>query len=270
MITTKHKTGVVLFLWSALALGGVSLAQDPSSDVGDAGARVRAVSERLSEQQKALNEARKAAKTPEEKQAAMAKAPDYLAYAKEFKGLAQEIRAGEFAAVAWHSCLTSARWVRSDEGKALGKEAADALLDDHADWPQLGENLDDVSYFVEEGDRQARLESLFERSKLPVNKAMVLATLADMQEERFDLASTAKAKELQARLMKEFADVADPRSSNAKETFGVTAERALDQLSKFGVGATAQEIEAADLTGVTFKLSDYRGKVVLLDFWGNW
>ena len=32
----------------------------------------------------------------------------------------------------------------------------------------------------------------------------------------------------------------------------------------------APEIEAPDLDGVKFKLSDYRGKVVLLDFWGYW
>ena len=25
-----------------------------------------------------------------------------------------------------------------------------------------------------------------------------------------------------------------------------------------------------DLNGVAFKLSDYRGKVVVLDFWGDW
>jgi len=36
------------------------------------------------------------------------------------------------------------------------------------------------------------------------------------------------------------------------------------------VGALAPEIAASDLDGVPFKLSDYRGKVVLLDFWGNW
>jgi AhpC/TSA family len=36
------------------------------------------------------------------------------------------------------------------------------------------------------------------------------------------------------------------------------------------VGQVAPEIVAEDLDGQTFKLSDYRGKVVLLDFWGHW
>jgi cytochrome oxidase Cu insertion factor (SCO1/SenC/PrrC family) len=39
---------------------------------------------------------------------------------------------------------------------------------------------------------------------------------------------------------------------------------------KFSVGAVAPEIEGEDLAGTNFKLSDYRGKVVLLDFWGDW
>lgn len=36
------------------------------------------------------------------------------------------------------------------------------------------------------------------------------------------------------------------------------------------VGNSAMEIEGNDLAGEAFKLSDYRGKVVLLDFWGDW
>jgi peroxiredoxin len=32
----------------------------------------------------------------------------------------------------------------------------------------------------------------------------------------------------------------------------------------------APDIESEDLDGVKFKLSDYRGKVVVLDFWGDW
>lgn len=35
-------------------------------------------------------------------------------------------------------------------------------------------------------------------------------------------------------------------------------------------GDLAPEIEGKDLDGTPFKLSDYRGKVVMLDFWGDW
>jgi hypothetical protein len=36
------------------------------------------------------------------------------------------------------------------------------------------------------------------------------------------------------------------------------------------VGLLAPEINGEDLDGVPFKLSDYRGKVVMLDFYGDW
>jgi hypothetical protein len=36
------------------------------------------------------------------------------------------------------------------------------------------------------------------------------------------------------------------------------------------IGALAPEITGSDLDGKAFKLSDYRGQVVLLDFWGMW
>ena len=36
------------------------------------------------------------------------------------------------------------------------------------------------------------------------------------------------------------------------------------------VGQLAPEIVGEDLDGIAFKLSDYRGKVVMLDFYGDW
>jgi hypothetical protein len=36
------------------------------------------------------------------------------------------------------------------------------------------------------------------------------------------------------------------------------------------IGKVAPDIEGEDIDGVKFKLSDYRGKVVVLDFWGHW
>ena len=48
------------------------------------------------------------------------------------------------------------------------------------------------------------------------------------------------------------------------------AKGAIYEAENLAIGMTAPEIAAADLDGVEFKLSDYRGKVVMLDFWGDW
>jgi phage I-like protein len=44
----------------------------------------------------------------------------------------------------------------------------------------------------------------------------------------------------------------------------------LFELRNLAVGKTAPDIVGDDLDGKLFKLSDYRGKVVVIDFWGNW
>ena len=36
------------------------------------------------------------------------------------------------------------------------------------------------------------------------------------------------------------------------------------------IGMRAPEIEGEDIDGKPMRLNDYGGKVVLLDFWGNW
>jgi hypothetical protein len=55
-------------------------------------------------------------------------------------------------------------------------------------------------------------------------------------------------------------------------TVAESAKRALDELHAIAFlspGKSAPEIEAQDQDGKKFKLSDYRGKVVLLDFWSQ-
>jgi hypothetical protein len=51
---------------------------------------------------------------------------------------------------------------------------------------------------------------------------------------------------------------------------GAQAKESLFHLQHLSLGKKAMEIEAEDLDGKQFKLSDYRGKVVVIDFWGNW
>lgn len=66
-------------------------------------------------------------------------------------------------------------------------------------------------------------------------------------------------------VQKKYADVPYTRG-----TLGPVAEGAIFEVERLQIGMVAPDIEGADLQGVDFKLSDYRGKVVVLDFWGNW
>ncbi|MFY9343421.1 MAG: hypothetical protein WAT39_13075 [Planctomycetota bacterium] len=58
-------------------------------------------------------------------------------------------------------------------------------------------------------------------------------------------------------------------AATARSLLGLV-ESLRDEAERFEPGLPAPEIEGKDLDGVPFKLSDYRGKVVLLDFWGDW
>ena len=51
---------------------------------------------------------------------------------------------------------------------------------------------------------------------------------------------------------------------------GDLAENRLFALRNLQVGKMAPDIIGKDLDEIEFKLSDYRGKVVMLDFWGDW
>jgi hypothetical protein len=53
-------------------------------------------------------------------------------------------------------------------------------------------------------------------------------------------------------------------------TVAEKAEPELFGIRHLSVGQVAPDIEGADQDGVRFKLSDYRGKVVLLDFWSEY
>jgi hypothetical protein len=52
--------------------------------------------------------------------------------------------------------------------------------------------------------------------------------------------------------------------------FAANAERTLYEIDHLQVGMQAPDFETTDSDGVPFKLSDYRGKVTVVDFWGFW
>lgn len=55
-----------------------------------------------------------------------------------------------------------------------------------------------------------------------------------------------------------------------RKTFGDVASAELYELQNLSVGKTAPDLVGNDMDGMEFRLSDYRGKIVMLDFWGHW
>ncbi len=70
----------------------------------------------------------------------------------------------------------------------------------------------------------------------------------------------------------------DAAEADLEEAMKLTKDAALDDLAKslefearnLVIGDVAPDIFGVDIDGVPFKLSDYRGKVVVIDFWGDW
>lgn len=79
-----------------------------------------------------------------------------------------------------------------------------------------------------------------------------------------------KADAYLTRVVKEFGDVAP---AGRKTTYAEMAKAQLAGLKNIAllqIGKVAPDILGEDADGKPFKLSDYRGKVVVLDFWGHW
>jgi hypothetical protein len=75
-------------------------------------------------------------------------------------------------------------------------------------------------------------------------------------------------KEAEAYYERALAEFSDVVLSN--QPIGERARDALFALRNLMVGKRAPDIAGEDIDGQKFKLSDYRAKVVVLDFWGHW
>jgi hypothetical protein len=183
-----------------------------------------------------------------------------------------------FAALEWVLTIPRAYYLPA------GKSALELMTEHHAANPKVGKTVAWVGYFM---PRQAEAEraatALIEAvaQKNPDKAARGQAVLARAWEAKTNFAGaeykrTADADRLAAAaekafeaVLKDYADCPRLLRENAG-TLGEVARAELFELRHLRVGKVAPDIAGEDLDGVKFKLSDYRGKVVVLDFWGDW
>jgi len=85
-----------------------------------------------------------------------------------------------------------------------------------------------------------------------------------------DAKAAAKAQKESEKLLEEAADKYGDVKVSFYGTVGKKAKSELFDLHHLSVGKPAPEVKGVDQDGKTFKLSDYKGKVVLLDFWSQY
>jgi hypothetical protein len=143
------------------------------------------------------------------------------------------------------------------------KKAVKTLLD-HAESTVIGSALDHLpsaAFGGAKADVFALLDAVVERNKDVNCQGQALVVRGTL---RLQMAETDEDRSAAAADLQKVASVATDAD------ILVQAKDALFELENLQVGCTAPDIVAKDTDGVDFKLSDYRGKVVLLDFWGFW
>jgi hypothetical protein len=159
-------------------------------------------------------------------------------------------------------------WWERQEGtmEASADKCLEDILAHHAGSKQLWKIAD--SAFLWTGERRiAVLERLLNESPHGEVKAAALLALGTAELRGKDEASRKKGRERMEALARDHA-----KMPSKYTTYGELADAMLHPHAAADLkpGKPAPEIEGKDLDGKSLRLSDFKGKVVLLDFWGDW
>lgn len=147
-------------------------------------------------------------------------------------------------------------------------QAMDRLLRDYVNDPLIESVCETL--MTKEGTRnEAFLKAVYDRSTNLAVKGFAAFSLAvslqRASDRSGDISQSAAAERLLLKVVNEYGD----ESVRSGRLYDL-ARKPLAEIQKVGIGKWAPEIEGEDLRGRKFKLSDHRGKVVLIDFWGTW
>lgn len=186
-----------------------------------------------------------------------------LKYKPKFKALALKLGKSKDGYEAW-MMVKQLSEVTSDNKSA--DDAADAIMSKFLDSPWIGQFAATLPYSywnLKPDQREKKITAMLLKieasSKDPSVKASAMYGRAQLigREGSGDNAAAAKIyRDLIAKY---------PKTDQAKR-----AERDIFEAENLSVGKPAPDFQATDENGASFKLSDYKGKVVVLDFWGFW
>ena len=200
----------------------------------------------------------RALSTADEKRAHMAKYPDAGVTAEAMLMLVQNQPKSKEA-------LTAAKWILRNSRSAPSDEVV-KLIDAHC---------------MDEGFKDLALACLYtpsEKTGEVLKKAIeenphVAAKAAAAYALSYKLGRVREPNEEQKKQRRKYLDLVVEHGGDLKLGQTSIAERAkgaIFEMENLQIGKVAPDIKGEDVEGVEFSLADYRGKVVVIDFWGDW
>ncbi|MSR63900.1 MAG: redoxin domain-containing protein [Planctomycetes bacterium] len=256
-----------LFLIAPLALfagqsGAQQKAAAPQETVSPEQKKLDELLERFNQKRADVLEAYKKATTDDEREKIYAGMPgeDFI---PAFKALAVEVKGTDAAAHAW-------MWVlQLDQDRSEGMtEIVELLLSEHME----SEVLADLAGFMlfgsqtlGQGPTLESLDAMIDGSSKKKVQASALFTKGSILLNAKLESSRAEGRKCMERVVANY-----PGIDSGRGTYADRAAGSLFELDHLQIGKAAPDFEATDENGVKWKLSDYRGKVVVVDFWGYW
>ena len=160
-----------------------------------------------------------------------------------------------------------------EEPSKLFVEAAELIAKQYASSPEIENFCQCLGTFVAGSQPWAGCFESHLRAILNLNKnrfvrctaSMALASVVALDDKR-----KAEAEGLHKRFLAEFDGQTNYLFQMIERQYGELGKIRLDEFKTRGIGMLAPEIEGVDTNGQSMKLSDYRGKVVLVSFWATW
>jgi len=238
----------ILGFATTLALAAPAFGQDALAE------KVKAIQKEYQAAATEYSTAIRAVKLNEDRAAvAKEKMPDRAKFAARYLEAVSGAPADPAAAEALIQAVTL------DFRGSTGAKAIALLAAHHVSNPRITNVMTYLPYTGEAGEKLAR--ALSEKGADRDVRGKASMALAKILKDT----NPAEAENTLKLIIEKYADV-----SAGRGTLGEQAQKDIDHAKKFGTGKPAPEIAGQDIDGKDFKLSDYRGKVVMIDFWGDW
>lgn len=238
------------------------MAQAPASPLAT---EIRAIIDEYENSVRANTQKLIAAATEEEKNKYRASIPSAGPYATKMMKLVQ-------ANLDQPDVVKGVNWLVTGAASfPEGQEALKMLGSSFADKAGIAEAVKQLEYHGLPAEPV--LQAVIDKNKNRDERAAALYALGAIHFKNFDAsadrasAEASKPKALEC-FQQLYADYADVTIQGFK--LSDFAAKMFFEMTNLQPGCEAPEIEGKDADGVNFKLSDYRGKYVIVIFWGGW